>query len=143
MRKLIFVFVLALSAFLNVQAQFSGAFYHADPDAWVDKEPYFICRNLYVYNGWGQNLQNITAVINGKDVYSFPYVWEYGTDIVIGRSSGVEFSSGDNVSLFWGNQCDGVWKYEPEFVVTRRKLGGKGANKVLKGAWKYIKRIRL
>lgn len=95
MKKFVFIFVFAFFA-LVVKAQFCGVFYQADPDAWFDKEPYFMCRNSFVYNGWGQN---ISAVINDEEVYSFPYVWMYGSYIVIGKDSGVEFSSGDKVSL--------------------------------------------
>lgn len=55
MKKLFLVLVLALSA-ISANAQFNGHFYEADPDAWVDKEPFFACQNNCVYNGWGQNL---------------------------------------------------------------------------------------
>lgn len=124
-----------------VNAQFNGGFYHADPDAWIDKEPYFACQNNYVYNGWGQNIQNVTAVVNGKSVYSFPYVWGYGQTIILGKENGLEFSSGDVVSLYWGNYCIGAWTYKPSSVLSGIKLkGGKGNGKILKKAWKYIKK---
>ena len=142
MKKLVMILVLVFTT-LSVNAQFFGGFYQADPDAWVDKEPYFACKNSYVYNGWGQNLQNISVVINGTDVYSFPYVWEYGKFITIGKANGIDFSSGDTVSLYWGNQCIGTWTYKPSSALPDIKIrGGKNAVKILKSALKYIKRIR-
>lgn len=142
MKKLFLVLVLALSA-ISANAQFNGHFYEADPDAWVDKEPFFACQNNCVYNGWGQNLQNITAVINGTDVYSFPYVWEYGKLIVLNKENGFEFSSGDTISLYWGNQCIGTWKYKTSSALSGIKFrGGKNAGKILKSVWKYVKKIR-
>lgn len=101
MKKFVFIFVFAFFA-LVAKAQFYEVFYQADPDAWFDKEPYFMCMNSFVYNGWGQNIQNISAVINDEEVYFFPYVWMYGSYIVIGKDGGVEFSPGDKVSLYWG-----------------------------------------
>ncbi|MBO5921813.1 MAG: hypothetical protein J6Q48_05430 [Bacteroidaceae bacterium] len=98
MKKIaLLMFFACITIFAN--AQFNGGFYHADPDAWIDKEPYFACQNNYLYNGWGQNIQDVTAVVNGTDVYSFPYIWEYGTFIIIGKDNGIKFSSGDVVSL--------------------------------------------
>ena len=124
-------------------AQFVGGFYHADPDAWIDKEPYFACQNNCVYNGWGQDIQNVTAVVNGEDVYSFPYIWEYGKFIMIGKSSGINFSSGDVVALYVGNQCIGSWTYQPSSALSGIKFrGGKGAGKIIKSVWKYVKKIR-
>ena len=67
MKKFVFIFVFAFFA-LVAKAQFYGALYQADPDAWFDKEPYFMCMNSFVYNGWGQNIQNISAVINDEEV---------------------------------------------------------------------------
>ncbi|WP_287679451.1 hypothetical protein [Bacteroides sp.] len=148
MKKLIIVSILMLVT-IGVKAQFfMGGFYSGDPDAWIDKEPYFACKNLYVYNGWGQNLQNISAVINGTDVYSFPNVWLYNSYITIGRENGIDFSSGDKVSLYWGNQCIGTWVYKSESILSelsdmRRPRGGKNTSKMLKSVWKYVKKIRL
>ncbi len=142
MKKLILLVLLTCVSF-SADAQFFGAFYQADPDAWIDKEPYFACKNSFVYNGWGQNLQNVTAVINGTYVYSFPYVWGYGHYITLGKANGIDFSSGDTVSLYWGNQCIGTWTYKPSSALSEIKIrGGKNTGKILKSAWKYIKRIR-
>ena len=142
MKKIIILLIIILGT-LNVNAQFLGGFYHADPNAWIDKEPYFACKNTFIYNGWGQNLQNIYVVINGSDIYSFPYVWEYGKYITIGKANGIDFSSGDTVSLYWGNQCLGTWIYRPSSTLQDRRIkGSKNANKVLKSTWKFIKRIR-
>lgn len=142
MKKFFLALVLALSA-ISVNAQFYGAFYEADPDAWIDKEPYFACQNMYVYNGWGQNLQSVMAVINESDVYSFPDVWVYGKFIVIDRNCGVDFSSGDRVSLYVGEQCIGTWTYKPSSALSGKKFRlGKGGGQILKSIWKYVKKIR-
>lgn len=142
MKKSILLLLFTCIAFY-ANAQFYGGFYHADPDAWVDKEPYFACRNNFVYNGWGQNIQNVTAVVNGSDVYSFPYVWAFGSVITIGEDNGIKFSSGDTVSLYWGNQCIGTWTYKPSSALAEIKFRGvKGAGKIIKTAWRYVKRIR-
>lgn len=142
MKNLVITLVFAFTT-LSVSAQFYGGFYHADPDAWVDKEPYFACKNSYVYNGWGQNLQNISLVINGTDMYAFPFVWEYGKYITIGKANGINFTFGDTVSLYWGNQCIGTWKYIPSSASSGTRIrGGKNASKVFKSVWKYIRRIR-
>lgn len=143
MKKIaLLMFMLSVTIFAN--AQFHGGFYQADPDAWIDKEPYFACQNNYIYNGWGQNIQNITAVVNGADTYYFPYIWEYGKFIVIGKDSGVEFSSGDVVSLYWGNQCIGTWTYKPSSILSGIKFkgGGKNSSKIIKSVWKYVRKIR-
>lgn len=135
--------LLLLCISISANAQFFGGFYHADPDAWIDKEPYFACQNNYVYNGWGQNIQNVTAVVNSSDVYTFPYIWEYGKIITIGKDSGIEFSSGDVVTLYWGNQLIGSWTYRPSSALSGIKLkGGKGAGKIIKSIWKHVKKIR-
>lgn len=139
MKKITLLLLLCIS--FSAHAQFSGAFYHADPDAWFDKEPYFLCQNNYVYNGWGQNLQNITAVVNGENMYSFPYIWQYGSSIKLGKESGVEFSSGDVVSLYCGNYCIGTWTYKPSSAYVKKRAG-KGAGKIIKRAWKYVKKLR-
>lgn len=145
MKRIVFVFVLMFLS-VGVHAQFYGGFYHADPDAWFDTEPYFACRNAFVYNGWGQNLQNVVAIINDEEVYSFPYVWEYGSYIILGKDSGVDFSSEDKVALYCGNQYLGSWTYYPQVAKQNRPLNGKGGGKqlgkLLKGVWKYVKRIR-
>lgn len=145
MKRIVFAFVLMLLS-VGVHAQFYGGFYLADPDAWFDTEPYFACRNAFVYNGWGQNLQNVTAIVNDEEVYSFPYVWEYGSYLILDEDSGVDFSSGDRVALYCGNQFIGSWTYYPQ-VAKQNKLGGgrgggKQLGKLLRGAWKYVKRIR-
>ena len=50
MKKIaLLIFFACITIFAN--AQFNGGFYHADPDAWIDKEPYFACQNNYFYNG--------------------------------------------------------------------------------------------
>lgn len=150
MKKFIIVSILTFIT-LGVNAQsFRGGFYSADPKALIDKEPFFACRNLFVYNGWGQNLQNISIVINGTDVYSLLSVWEYNSYITIGRENGIDFSSGDKVSLFWGNQCIGTWTYKRESILNELidkkeqtpRGGGKYTGKMLKSAWRYIKKIR-
>lgn len=141
--KKIALLMLMLSVTIFANAQFHGGFYHADPDAWVDKEPYFACKNNYTYNGWGQNIQNVTAVINASDVYSFPSVWEYDKFIIIGQESGVNFSSGDVITLYCGNQCIGSWTYKPSSAFSGIKPSpGKGTSKIIKRIWKYIRRIR-
>ena len=73
-------------------AQFIGAFYEGDPDAWFDKEPFFACQNNYVYYGYGQDLQNITVVINGTDVYSFPSI--------LGDIDEYLFAEGNHLDLY-------------------------------------------
>ena len=45
MKKIILLLVLTFTT-ISVNAQFFGGFYQADPDAWVDKEPYFACKIL-------------------------------------------------------------------------------------------------
>lgn len=42
MKKIVLILIMALTS-LSASAQFYGGFYQADPDAWVDKEPYFAC----------------------------------------------------------------------------------------------------
>ncbi len=120
--------------------QFIGGFYHADPNAIFDKEPYFACQNNYVYNGWGQNVQNVTIIVNGAHQYSFPYIWEYGKIITFGRENGIYFKSGDTVTLYCGQLCVGTWTYYPSFKLPNIKL--RGAGKILKYGWKFIRRIR-
>lgn len=145
MKKIVLIFiylsiVLSVYAQFNVYANFKGAFYHADPEAWVDKEPYFACQNLYTFYNMGQNLQNVSIVINGTDVYSYPYIWEYGKYITIGAENGIHFSSGDEVTLRIGNQYINTWTYRTKSALPDIKLIGAG--KILKSVWKYIKRIR-
>lgn len=141
MRKLLVLLAMLLSS-LGMNAQFAGGFYEADPNAWFDKEPFFACQNNYVYYGWGQNLQNISVVVNDKDVYSFPYIWEYGSTIILNKDNGFKFSSGDRVSLYCGQNCIGTWKYNSSSSNSLKHLKFKGGGKVLKQAWKYIKKIR-
>lgn len=142
MKKLVAIFLMMFTiSFVN--AQFIGGFHQADPDAWINKEPYFACKNVYTYNGWGQNLQNIYIVINETDVYFYPHVWEYGTYITIGKESGINFSSGDVLSLYLGDKCIGTWTYRPSYALPDIRIrGGKTAGKVLKATWKYIKNIK-
>lgn len=141
MKRLAFVLVLMWLS-MGVHAQFYGGFYLADPDAWFDTEPYFSCKNSFVYNGVGQNLQNVTAIVNDKEVYYYSYIWKYGSYIVLGKDSGVDFSSGDKVALYCGNQYLGSWKYYPQVAKQNRFGGGKQLGKLLRGAWKYVKKIR-
>lgn len=132
------VLLLCITACTN--AQFSGGFYHADPDAWFDKEPYFACRNLFAPYGWGQNFQNVTAVVNGSEEYSLPGVWTYGTWITLGKDSGVDFESGDTVSIYIGGYYVDTWKYTASSTLSGIHIPGSG--KILKKLWRYIKRIR-
>lgn len=141
MRKLFIVFVMLLSS-LVMKAQFAGGFYEADPNAWFDKEPFFACQNNYVYYGWGQNLQNISVIVNGKDFYTFPYIWEYGSTIILNKDNGFKFSSGDRVALYCGQNCIGSWTYNSSSALSWKHLKLKGSGKVFKQAWKYIKKIR-
>ncbi len=144
MKKLLFTTLLGLFS-LTAQAQFTGGFYYDDPDALFDKEPYFYCYNNYTYNGWGQNIQNVRIVINGTDVYSYPYVWGYGTFIRLGRENGVDYSSGDVVSIYWGNQFIDSWVYSSKSILSEVKIkGGRRTGEALKKAskkvWKYMKK---
>lgn len=86
MKKYLLVLLFAFLA-IGVKAQFAGGFYEKDPNAWFDKEPFFACQNNYVYYGYGQSILNVSVVINNKDVYSFPYVWEYGSTIILGQET--------------------------------------------------------
>ena len=139
--KRLFLTLLLVVVSICAKAQFYGGFYHNDPNDWFDKEPYFACQNNYVFNGWGQNITNVKAVINGTEVYTFPYMWEYGKYIVIGRESGVNFTSGDVVSLYWGNWLIGTWTYQPARVLPKIKAKG-ATGQITKKVWKYLKTIR-
>lgn len=141
MKKVLLVVLLVLSV-ISAKAQFAGGFYENDPNAWFDKEPVFACQNNYAYGGWGQNLQNVCVVINNKDVYTFPYVWEYGAVIVLSKDNGFSFSSGDRVSLYCGQNCIGTWTYNSSSALSWRHVKFKGAGRYIKQAWKYIKKIR-
>lgn len=138
--KKLFLLLLICGFSFTMKAQFVGGFYYDDPNALFDKDPFFACKNAYVYNGWGQNLQNISIVINDKDWYSYPYVWGYNQYIRIGEESGVEFSSGDVVKLYWGNQCVGSWTYRPTSALSGIKIP-KGTGSALKQVWKYVKKM--
>ena len=87
------ILFISLIIAISANAQFVGNFYHADPNAVFDKEPYFACLNNYTYMGYGQNIQNITVIINDEYVYSYPYIWNYGYWLVLGNENGFEFSS--------------------------------------------------
>ena len=141
MKKYLLVLLFAFLA-IGVKAQFAGGFYEKDPNAWFDKEPFFACQNNYVYYGYGQSILNVSVVINNKDVYSFPYVWEYGSTIILGQENGFKFSSGDRVSLYSGQNCIGTWTYSSSSSLSWKNLKLKGGGKVFKQVWKYVKKIR-
>lgn len=142
--KKIMMMLMACFFAMYAHAQFFGAFYENDPDAWFDKEPFFACQNNYTYYGYGQSLQNITVVVNSTDYYSFPYVWEYGAYIVLGKENGFEFSSGDQVAMYCGNQFIGSWTYQSASAYHGHRIRtGKSSGKILSKALKFIKKIRL
>lgn len=144
MKKFVLMLLVVAFSAMCANAQFIGAFYEGDPDAWFDKEPFFACQNNYVYYGYGQDLQNITVVINGTDVYSFPYTWGYGKYIYLGEDNGFKFSSDDVVALYCGNQFIGSWTYNASSALNGKRIHKRnGSGKFLKKAWKYIKKIRL
>lgn len=136
------ILFISLIIAISANAQFVGNFYHADPNAVFDKEPYFACLNNYTYMGYGQNIQNIIVVINDEYVYSYPYIWNYGYWLVLGNENGFEFSSGDNVKLYWGNSFIGSWTYSRSYNYPRIPRTPKGnAVKFLKQSWKYVKKL--
>ena len=141
MKKYLLVLLFAFLV-IGVKAQFAGGFYEKDQNAWFDKEPCFACQNNYVYYGWGQNLHNISVVVNNKDVYSYPYIWEYGSTIILDKENGFTFSSGDCVSLYCGQNCIGTWIYKSSSSLSWKDLKLKGSGKALRQAWKYIKKLR-
>ncbi len=137
-RKLTISIILCLVGVVSGKAQFVGNFGEGDPDAWFDKETFFVCYNQTPY-AWN----NVSLVLNDSKVYTYPYTWYSGYYLSIGKGNGVSLSAGDKVSLWVGNQCAGTWfcpknpSYRP-----RVKGGGKMAGKILRKAWKYVKRVR-
>ncbi len=141
MKKFVLTLLVVAFSAMCANAQFIGAFYEGDPDAWFDKEPFFACQNNYVYYGYGQDLQNITVVINGEKHYSNSFIWRYGTYLYLGEDNGFEFSSGDKVALYWGNQCIGTWTYRTSSALNGTHIKVKIPKEYLKTAWKYIKHL--
>lgn len=137
--RLLSLFLIIIVSVQIGYAQFVGNFGEGDPDAWFDKEIFFACQNQtpYAYS-------NVILVVNNEKMYTYPYSWYSGYYLTIGKSNGVSLSSGDKVDLWIGNQYIGGWycPKSPSYKLPRTRGGGKAASKILKGAWKYLKRIK-
>ena len=139
MRRLIALLFCCFAIF-SASAQFYGTFYHADPDAWMDKEPYFACLNSYTYYGYGQDLQYVRVIVN-EDEYQFSHVWKYGTYITVGYEDGIDIAAGDVISLYVGNVFIGTWIYNESNALSDIKIRAvRGSGKVLRGVWKMLKK---
>lgn len=151
MRKIFFILVLLYS--INLSAQFTGGFACGDPDAWFDKEIYFYCQNNVTdYFGYGQNLVNVSFVVNDGEDYHFfryNYTWQY-RDVLFIDSRQIELKKGSTVYLFIGEECYGSWMCHtsnPSAIDTIKRIyemKPKGPTKI-KINWnkllKYLKKL--
>lgn len=132
--------VIAFVCTISANAQFYGTFGYGDPDAWFDKEIYFTCKNEYSAYGYGQNLSNVSIVINEETQYNLSGIWGYGTYLYVGKEIGIELSGGDTVAVYVGNQYIDSWTC-PSSALPNIKFRGSG--KVLKKLWSKAKKIRI
>jgi len=139
MIKKLLLTVLSFFFCIGMFAQFPGGFSFEDKGIIYDSDPCFVCQNLYTYNGYGQNLANVTLVINDEYVFNLNSYWEYGSYLYLGKSNGVDFSSGDVVALYINGQYINSWKYS-------RSLANfalpKGTGKAFKKLWKTFKKSK-
>lgn len=139
MKKLLLFVLLSLST-IYLKAQVQGAFDCKDPNAWVDKEIYFVAQNNYVYYGYGQNLANVSFVVNDKYIYTINGYWYYGNYIVI---DDVKMDKGTVVSMYIGNQCVSTWtcnQSSPSILSTA--LSAYRDYRIAKRVIKLLKKIR-
>ncbi|HJE39327.1 MAG TPA: hypothetical protein K8V47_06185, partial [Candidatus Amulumruptor caecigallinarius] len=128
--------LVTLCCVLGCSAQFSAGFGAGDPDAWIDKEIYFVVQNQTYYQ-----YANVMVFVGDRG-YSCPGMWMPGGYLYVGPEIGAKISSGEKVKLFIGNQLCGSWT-APKSSFSLPSAKGKGLKyRDLKKVWKYLKRIR-
>lgn len=139
MKKLLLFVFLCLST-LNTKAQVNGAFDCKDPKAWFNKEIYFVAQNNVVSYGYGQNLANVSFVVDGKYLYTMNGYWLYGSYIVI---DDIKMDKGTVVNMYIGNQLVSRWTCDqsnPSILNTA--LSVYRDYRIAKRVFKLIKKIK-
>lgn len=137
--KRILLFLFGIIAMVSsATAQFAGEWGEADPDAWFNKEPFFVCLNNSPYY-----YTNVTLMLNNTDLYVLSEPWQSGQIVTLGLGDGVDLDSGDRVSIFINDRIIGTWvcPKSPKYKLPRAKGAGKAAKSILKKAWKYARKI--
>lgn len=138
-KRFLIIFMLAFGMTMSMNAQFSGDWGEADPDAWFNKEPFFVCMNNSPYY-----YTNVALMLNNNDLYVLSEPWQSGQMVTLGLGDGVKLDSGDRVSIFINDRIIGTWvcPKSPKYKLPKVHGGGKAAKAILKRAWKYVKKIR-
>lgn len=139
MKKFLLLVFLCLGT-LNMKAQVYGAFDCKDPKAWFDKEIYFVAQNNVVSYGYGQNLANVSFVVDGKYLYTMNGYWQYGSYI---RIDDVKMDKGTVVNMYLGNQQVASWtcnQSNPSILQTA--LSAYRDYRIAKRVFKLIKKIK-
>lgn len=136
MKKIVFSLLVLFSA-ICANAQIYGTFGCKDPDAWFDKEIYFVAYNGFVYYGYGQNLQNVQFRVNGKDWYTVAY-WQYGTYATL---EDAELEKGSTVEMYMNNQRIGYWVCSESQPSLTGKIWDEYKKKIVKGGLSGIVKI--
>ena len=125
---------------LFAKAQVIGAFDCADPNAWFDKEIYFVAYNNMVnYWGYGMTLSNVQLCVNGKKWYYID-TWQYGTYATL-ENCGLD--KGSIVKMYINGQCYAQWicsESQPSLASTFYRAFRD--YKISKRVYKFLKRIR-
>lgn len=140
-KKIILVLALLLLS-IQTNAQFNGGFGYGDPSAWFDKEIYFSCQNNCVYYGQGLNFSDVFLEVKGVP-YIMSGVWNYGDYIFIGKNSGINLSTGDEVKLYIG--VGGHYYYIATWICPKQPtmhLKMKGVGKLGKYGWGKVKKTK-
>lgn len=122
------------------RAQVSGGFNCADPNAWFDKEIYFVAYNGMInYWGYGMNLSNVQLCVNGEKWF-YLRTWNYGTYATL-KDCGLE--KGSVVKMYVNGQYYAQWVCnESQPSLSSVFYRAYHDYKISKRVYKFIKKIK-
>lgn len=95
----------------SVRGQIIAGFDCHSPNAWFDKDIYFVAfNNAQTFNQWGyvvpQSFGNVYACVNRETWYKISDVWYYNTYVTLENA---KLDMGSTVEIYSNGYCIGSW----------------------------------
>ena len=131
MKRVIIALIFIIAGFELVKAQIYAGYGCKDPDAWFDKEIYFVATNEY------GDLSNVNFLVNRQDNYYIEN-WKYGETIQIDKSS---MKKGSSVELYVNGKYVDSWYCSEDKPSLTEKIWDNYNRSIIKGSVKLLLKI--